>query len=385
MKKCNTDCYGECQRNIYVSNNKLLAKLQKLTWIEKPIALNLLGWQYQYNEFCKKLNKCIVHCEKNIPNKNQTLNDIYQKDRNSSLLSDFYDNFIDYTVEKLFEHNEVLGNKLDKNNLKQYFQSNKFTNEEYNNFLKNTIFTPNCIHFPTRDSRDYFDYLKILNLFGKIHFNYCEFYLSDLNLKDTECFFQDCKFHYKWTLYDYKLLEDTDCIYDNCKFYQTVSNYISEKSNQLAIYRYSQFNYACTFKENLNFDRSNFKNSLFKTEQDNYQDNKYIQILKFNKCIFEKEFKLNNYSINEFILDSSIFEDIVEFKNNSILNVNILSTTFKQVSNFINSEFTNLYVSNSIFNDNVDFQDSIFGIKYNVPRKTNHLIQHSYLNDKIRR
>ncbi len=44
MKKCNIDCYEICQRDIYKDNNK-----------------------------------CVLHCKKNLPNKKQTLNNIYQK------------------------------------------------------------------------------------------------------------------------------------------------------------------------------------------------------------------------------------------------------------------------------------------------------------------
>ena len=161
MKKCNIDCYKQCERDVYKDNNK-----------------------------------CILHCKKNIPNKKQTLNDIYQKDRHSGLLSDFYEEFINYTIEQIFERTELLNDKATKENIKTYFESNNFCSEEYNKILKNTIFIPSCIHFPTRDGRDYFDYLKILNLFGEIHFDRCEFYLSSLDLEDIKCFFQDCKFHF---------------------------------------------------------------------------------------------------------------------------------------------------------------------------------------------
>lgn len=318
MQKCNVNCYDKCQEDIYVDT------------------------------------QCILHCKKNN----------YQKDRHSGLLSDFYDEFLKYTIEQLFEHVDLLNEQFSKEEIRTYFQNNNFDNQDYNKALKNTIFIPNCIHFPTRDGRDTFDYLKVLKLFGQIHFNYCEFYISSLDLENVSCFFQDCKFHDRWTLYNYTVLENKDdVVYQTCEFYKTVSNYTPDKSTELAIYTYSQFDYTCTFKEHLNFDRSRFKNRLFNTEQYNYPDDKHILILKFNKCTFEKEFKLNNYSINEFILDTSIFKDKVEFKNNNILDVNILNTKFEQVSSFINSKFTNLYISDSTFNDNIDFKDSIFGIK----------------------
>lgn len=318
------DCYGQCKRDIYTNTT------------------------------------CILHCKKND----------YQEDRNSNLLSDFYYEFLNYTIEQIFEHTELLNNELNKEDIKAYFTSNKFDNKEYNKVLKNTIFIPSCIHFPTRDARDTFDYLKILNLFGQIHFNYCEFYLSSLDLSDVECFFQDCKFNNRWTLYDYNLLENEDnVIYQTCIFKKTVSNYTPENSNELAVYEYSQFDYRCTFNEHLNFNRSIFKNRLFNTEQFNYLDNQQLEILKFNKCTFEKEFKLNNYKIQKFILDKSIFKDKFEFKNNEITDVTIENTLFEQVSIFTNSKFSNLYISESEFNGNIDFKDSIFGIKDKLTNK----------------
>jgi len=324
LERCNLDCYGKCERDVYIDN------------------------------------KCIVHCKKNN----------YQYDRNSGLLSAFYNEFLNYTIEQIFEHTDLLNDELTEEEIRAYFESNKFDNEEYNKVLKNTIFIPSCIHFPTRDGRDTFDYLKILNLFGQIHFNYCEFYLSSLDLNDVECFFQDCRFHDRWTLYNYDLLENEDnVIYQTCEFKKTVSNYTPEKLTELAVYKYSQFDYTCTFNGHLNFDRSIFKNRLFNTEQFNYLDYQHIEILKFNKCIFEKEFKLNNYTIQKFILDNSIFKDKLEFKNNNITDVTIENTLFEQISIFSNSKFTNLYISESTFNDNIDFKDSIFGIKDKLTNK----------------
>ena len=226
------------------------------------------------------------------------------------------------------------------------------------------IFIPSCIYFPRRDGRDYFDYLKLLNLFGQIHFNYCEFYLSSLDLKDVECFFQDCKFYTDWTLYNYNLLANQDnVIYQTCEFYKSVSNYTPENQKKLTVYEYSQFDYSCIFKEYLNFDRVVFKNRLFNTEQFNYSDNKHIKILKFNKCTFEKEFIFNDYNINEFILNDSTFKDKLEFVNNSIDNINIENTKFEQISIFTKNKFINFHIRNSIFNNNVDFSNSIFGKK----------------------
>jgi hypothetical protein len=318
MEKCNINCYGECQGKVYVDD------------------------------------KCILHCSKND----------YSKDFNSRLLPDFYNAFIEYVIEQLFKYKNLLGEKYSKNEITIYLKSNRFDNDEHNEALKKSILIPSCIHFPTRDGRDAFDYIKILNLFGQIHFNYCEFYLSSLDLDNIECFFQNCKFHDRWTLYDYGVLENEDnVIYQTCEFNKTVSNYTPDKSTELAIYRFSQFDYTCKFNKNLQFDRAIFKNRLFNTEQNDFLDENSIKRLEFNKCIFEKEFKLNQYTIDKFIIEDSEFKDIFEFQSNIINDIKIQNSKFEKVSIFTNSKFIELYISDSVFKENIDFKGSIFGIK----------------------
>ncbi len=338
MNKCNMNCYGKCQRKVYIDD------------------------------------RCILHCSKND----------YQKDRNSGLLSVFYNELIDYTIEQLFLNRELLDDKYSKDEIITYLKSDRFENDEYNGALKKSIFIPNCIHFPKRDGRDTFDYLKILNLFGQIHFNYCEFYLSSLNLNNIECFFQDCKFNDRWTLYDYRILENEDnVIYQTCEFTKSVSNYTPDRSTELAIYNYSQFDYTCKFNKNLKFDRSIFKNRLFNTEQDNFLDENSIKILEFNKCVFEKEFKLNQYTIDMFIVQHSEFNDTFEFQNNSVNDIKIQNSEFEKVSVFTNSKFIDLYISDSVFNENIDFKSSIFGEKNDltkIPTTFKSVIIHKSIN-----
>jgi hypothetical protein len=325
MEKCSINCYRKCQGKVYIDN------------------------------------KCILHCSKND----------YSKDWNSGLLFDFYNEFINYIIKQLFEHRKLLDDKYSQNEIATYLKSNRFMNDEYNEVLKKSIFIPSCIHFPERDERDTFDYLKILNLFGKIHFTCCEFYISSLNLDNVECFFQDCKFHERWTLYDYGVLENEDnVIYQTCEFNKTVSNYTPDKSTELAIYRFSQFDYTCKFNKNLQFDRAIFKNRLFNTEQNNFLDENVIKILEFNKCIFEKEFKLNQYSIDEFIIEDSKFNDRFEFQSNSVNDVKIQNSKFEKISIFTNSNFSELYISDSMFKENIDFSGSIFGKKNELAKSS---------------
>jgi len=316
MQKCNMDCYGKCQREIYSDE------------------------------------QCLLHCKKND----------YSKDWNSSLLSDFYNEFIEYIIESLFKYTKLLNERLDRRSLEAYLKSNQFDNEEYNKILKKTIFIPSCIHFPTRDGRDSFDYLKLLNLFGQIHFNYCEFYLSNLDLKNIECFFQDCKFHNRWTLYDYNVLENQDnVIYQTCKFYQTVSNYIPEEQKKLAIYNHSQFDYTCRFYKNIEFNRVSFKDMLFNTNQNNYLKKNIIQNIIFNNCIFDKKFKLNNFKIKIFKIIDTIFKDKFEFKENILDEFLIDNSNFEKIIDLFGCSFKKFKIYKSIFDDFVGFENCQFG------------------------
>ncbi|MBL0687516.1 MAG: hypothetical protein JJV94_06805 [Sulfurospirillum sp.] len=317
MKKCDIDCCDECEREVHVDN------------------------------------KCILHCKKND----------YQKDKHSSLLSKFYNAFLDYVVKETPKYIKLTGINF---YAKAYLKSRKFDNEMYNMELKKNILNLNHIHFPARDGRDTFDYLKILNLFGVIDFNYCEFYLSDLELKDVKCFFEDCKFHKNWALYDYSLLDNQDnVIYQACIFKGKVSSYIPD-NKELVTYRYSQFDYTCRFENSIEFDRVKFEEMLFNTNQNNYLEEKNcIKLLKFENCTFEKKFKLNNFALNEFKCTESIFKKKFEFKENKVDNFSIFDTNFENISDFHGSKFKKFRIEKSIFNDFAGFENCVFGATNN--------------------
>jgi len=304
------------------------------------------------NHTYKNKDKSILYCRKNS----------YSQDKHSRVLLNFYKEFIEYIIESIFKDEKDLNELLDRTSLKDYFNSSNFNNEEYNKILKNTIFIPSYIHFPARDSRDCFDYLKILNLFEEIHFSYCEFYLSNLDLTNVKCFFQDCKFHYRWTLYDYEILKNEDnVIYQTCEFYQTVSNYIPEEQKKLAIYNHSQFDYTCRFHKNIDFNRVCFKDMLFNTNQYNYNEDSIIQNIIFNSCIFEKKFILNTYKIINFEILNSTFKSKFEFKENTLDQFVIDNSNFEKIVDFFESEFKQFKIHKSIFDDFVGFENCKFG------------------------
>ncbi|MGP5493050.1 hypothetical protein ACTXPE_13140, partial [Psychrobacter celer] len=75
------------------------------------------------------------------------------------------------------------------------------------------------IRFPTRDSRDSFDYFKTLRMFKGIHFVDCEFYLDNLYIKNVSFFFQNCYFNSNFTIHPITLLDnDIDSSFSECTF-----------------------------------------------------------------------------------------------------------------------------------------------------------------------
>lgn len=334
MQKCDVNCYDKCERNVYLDK------------------------------------KCILHSKKAD----------YQSDKRDKTLETFYDEFIIYIINEVFDdfikddknlslksivlNNDKYLEEKEKARvlLHDYIKESKFNNKKYNETLKKITFIPKCIHFPERNSRDSFDYLKLLNLFGKIHFNYCEFYISNLNLENVECFFQDCHFHNSWTLYDYALLDNEDkTIYQTCVFNGYVSNYTPEERTKLANYNHIQFDYTCQFNNDIKFYRTRFQQMLFNTNQNNYLDENFINTLHFESCIFDKKFILNGYAItNCTFIDSNLIEKF-EFKENTIDNFYINNTNFNSLADLYGSTFRIFKISKSIFNNFVGFENCNFG------------------------
>lgn len=309
----------------------------------------------------ESLNKCSLHCQKND----------YQTDRKNSLLSDFFLSLKDYILDELFEHNDTLSNKYNKQEINTYFSQDKFDSEEINQTLKEQIITPTNIVFPTRDSRDYFDYQRFLNLFGQIHFNYCEFYLSSLDLQDIEVFFQDCIFHTRWDLQNYKVLEYKDnVVYQTCTFKNDISNYTPDEDKKYYPLESNQFDYTCTFEKKLSLNYVQLDGLLFSTEQGNYLEEKLkIKEINLENCIINSKVVINRFEIESFTAKNTIFENKFEFKENDVKRFNIDNSNFKKLMDCYGSEFEEFRVFKSIFDDFVGFEECNFGKAKNIQEK----------------
>ncbi len=309
----------------------------------------------------ESLDKCSLHCQKND----------YSNDWNSQLLYEFYKDFKNYILNQLFSYKDILSEKYNKQEINTYFSQDKFDSEEINKVLKKQIITPSNIVFPTRDSRDYFDYQRFLNLFGKIHFNYCEFYLSSLDLQDIEVFFQDCIFHTRWDLQNYKVLENQDnVLYQTCTFKNDILNYTPDEDKKYYPLESNQFDYTCTFEKKLSLSYVQLDGLLCSTEQGNYLEEKLkIKEIMIENCIFNSKVVINRFEIESFTAKNTIFENKFEFKENDVKNFDIDNSNFKKLMDCYGSEFEEFRVFKSIFDDFVGFEECKFGKAKDIQEK----------------
>ncbi len=297
-------------------------------------------------------NECILHCSKEAALKD------YHKSK--SLLETFYTNILDYILNELFQTQEETHN-INKSNISNYLMGKSSNDgEAITHFLKKQTIVFNCIAFPVRDSRDTFDYLPLLRRIKKIHFNYCKFYLSFLELKSTECFFQDCEFYDNWIMCDYQLLENVDnTIYQACQFYKDCN--ISENNELRQQLSYSQFN-GCIFNAELSLNKIDIKKSLF-NDWNGFTSN--ILSLNIDNCIFEGRFILNNYEIEEVYIKNTIFKSKFEFVKCSSINFKLDNCNFLKLVEFYGTSFEKFEVFKSIFEDYTGFEKCLFGKEYN--------------------
>jgi hypothetical protein len=299
-------------------------------------------------EVWKEYDKCVLHCSKNI----------YQNDRHDGTLSEFGRKFKQYIIEKLVVEHYCDDEVIDEKIIAEEINSN---NIEKMSELKNCFIKIDYMAFPHRDGRDSYDYLKVLNLFGEIHFDYCEFYETELKLPDIKVFFQDCIFKNGWYLYDYRILKNQDdVIYQTCRFHKLVSVYLTGEDD-ISVLSYSQFDYTCIFDEGLELDFVQFNEALFNTNQENYQENYVIKYIKFECCIFEKKFELMNCKIDILELNKNTFKNKIECKYNIIQKFTIDDSNFEKLVDFYRTEFIEFKIYKSIFKDFVGFERCEFG------------------------
>ncbi|UTJ07789.1 hypothetical protein [Arcobacter roscoffensis] len=287
-------------------------------------------------------SKCILHCQKHE----------YSVDFNKiGFLKAFYDELVNSIIREL-------SSDYSEQKLSLYFKDELDEADSYSvdEYIKEEVIVFNNIYFPQSKEIDSFDYTKILKRLGQIHFNYCEFSTSYLDLDSTKCFFQDCKFHNGLSLSNIPVLEnELNVLFQKCEFGNTVSS--SPWDKQLVID--SPLFSDCSFTK-INFDNTIFNEAIFKNSKD---FDGSIKELEIYDSVLKKEFVLDYHSIDSLIIrDTQFQEPLHMYKCRNINELNITNSSFEKSVDFYNSSLGAFYTSNTLFSEFVNFEYCEFGL-----------------------
>ncbi len=312
-------------------------------------------------------NECVLHCSKEKAQKDYHMN--------RDTLAEFKKYLMAYIADMITSSSKFKSTKLDVEDLYKYFKISssmqKFDEKKktiVENLLKESKIVFNYIAFPVRDERDDEDYKAILNKLGRIHFNYCKFYLSWIEITESECFFQDCEFFDSWYIHDYALLSNqSNVIYQMCTFHEGASAAGREVKEERLSLNNSQFS-DCNFRKELVLEYVDVKAPLFNNGDYFKGSAKYLKVYH---CTFEEEsrFVLNQFNIEIVNMQSSVFHDKFEFKNNCINEFVLDNCNFKSISDFYGTHFKNFKAKKAIFDDFTGFEECEFGKENEIANK----------------
>lgn len=290
------------------------------------------------------MSECILHCKKSE----------YSVDfHKTGFLRDFNSELIIYIAQQLSQYHSK-DTALPYEDLVKYFtngidQIAEANREVFLDNIKSHAVVFNNIYFPSRDSRDSFDYVKTLQKISQIHFNYCEFQVGWIDLLDSEIFFQDCIFHNRWSLNNFKVLKNVDdVLYQCCTFKNDV---ISSSEDGKFVLEATQFK-DCKFKS-IRLEDTVFKQKIFKND---LAFGGSIDSVDIFDCIFEDKFVLTRHTIQNFKLQNIVFRDEFEFMHNKEVDYFVDNTRFEKQVYCYKTFFSNFWIQDSIFYDFVGFE-----------------------------
>ncbi|WP_305456556.1 hypothetical protein [Photobacterium leiognathi] len=114
--------------------------------MESPCAIVSCG-----NSIVQDLGECSLHCTKN---------DYGTDFHNNSVLSMFYDQLVDYILKQVYEIS-LSRPILSRDDFKAYLLD-ELESETAEALAREQVIVFDHIYFPERDSRDRFDYFKVL-------------------------------------------------------------------------------------------------------------------------------------------------------------------------------------------------------------------------------
>ena len=319
---------------------------------------------------CKKCTddkKCILHIKKSD----------YQTDFHKvGFLDAFYEELFNYVfdfeeINKYIEHqiekDYIYGEEELKCCLNKYFENQEASLNRKNiksildvYFTNKTIVFDNII-FPDYRSRNKFNYMKIIKKLKKIHFNYCKFSATFLELKDIEVFFQDCEFLDSYSISNSDILEnDSNVIYQMCIFHKDVAISKNDEDFKISHTLFSD----CIFREklqieNIEFEKGVFNNTKYNEDFEN-KDIFKIDNLELKNCIVSDKFILENYTINKLNLAESTFNSKVKIQKCKIREAIFYNTKFKDLADFYQSKFKKVDFERTDFEKISVFAESEF-------------------------
>lgn len=290
--------------------------------------------------------ECVLHCEKN---------DYSHDFHNKGILREFYNALIEYIAESAFEWKRPDNpDVVNVESLKTYLGEG-IGSDEIVNFCDNEVTVFSFIFFPCRDSRDNFDYLKVLRRIKGAHFNYCKFTAHSVEISKVETFFQDCEFFQWWSITQSKLLGNVNnVLYQNCHFRESVSSYLDDDhSATLDIQLFNN----CSFDKSLSFENTNFKKPIF-----NNTDDVLVKIhkLQIENCVIDGKFVLNKLNTDYLLIKDSEFKVKLELKDGLIDEVELINSNFNGLFDSYSTEYGRFYCYKSIFSDFVGFEKCKF-------------------------
>ncbi|MFW3346508.1 pentapeptide repeat-containing protein [Aliarcobacter butzleri] len=319
---------------------------------------------------CTDDKKCILHIEKSD----------YQRDFHKvGFLNEFYEELFNYVVDfeeikKYIDYKPQDDEEELKSCLSKYFENqevyfnHKNIKSSLDEYFKNETIVFDNIIFPAYKSRDKFNYMRIIKKLKKIHFNYCKFSATFLELKNIEVFFQDCEFLDSYSISNSDILEnDSNVIYQMCIFHKDVA--ISKNDEEYKI-NHTLFS-DCTFMKKLQIENIEFEKGVFNNTKYNedFEDKDIWEInnLELKNCIVSDKFILENYTINKLDFAESTFKSKVKIQKCKINEAIFYNTKFKDLADFYQSKFKKVdfertdfekisVFSESEFNCDVDFK-----------------------------
>lgn len=276
-------------------------------------------------------NQCILHCEKHA----------YQFDIDNSVLSKFYNELIEYIVDIVLVAN---GLYTGHENFQKYLLTGNDP-ETFDSYFKEPEIDFNFIFFPYREESINFDYLFVLNKLGNIHFNYCKFAATSLDMPEAKVFYQDCTFLNLWHLTNSVIIDNTDYVaYQSCSFKEKVVGKLDDNVNlKNCLFK------DCIFHKELSFKNMTFSKKIF-NNTDYYEAS--IEALKIEQCVIQEDFILNNLNSGSVLIIDTEFKSKFEMKDSHInmmfeaINTNFLGLFDVQFSNFAGFECFKCVFSN---------------------------------------